>query len=356
MANLKNNDMAVSPVVATLVLIVVAVIGAVAVGTILGTFSSDVSKQTNAQGASDASATHILVAGSTTVLPASQILATDYENQHQGIKIDVQGGGSGAGMAAVGQGIADIGASSSLSTVTQYQATYPKLQYNQIGARSVVWIVNSASTIKAMNATDMKAFIPTGTAPAAGNLTGMTILVQRSDASGTESTAAGFVGASGYSGDNAFDAMPAAATKAVNGNAGVITEINGNSAGNEIGFVDLGYVFDTAGNPKTTATSIKVLPVEDASGIFYGPSTAGASYVGSTLRAAALQSVKDMNAGTSQVKNAITNYPQKLDSGLYYVTNGAPSSVVSNFIQYAQSPNGGADLQSAGDFSLAEIS
>ncbi len=31
-----NNDMAVSPIVATLILIVVAVIGAVAVGTIIG--------------------------------------------------------------------------------------------------------------------------------------------------------------------------------------------------------------------------------------------------------------------------------------------------------------------------------
>ena len=51
-ANMKrmNNDMAVSPIVATLVLIVVAVIGAVAVGTIMGSFSTQVSKQANAQG------------------------------------------------------------------------------------------------------------------------------------------------------------------------------------------------------------------------------------------------------------------------------------------------------------------
>ena len=35
---MKENEHAVSPIVATLVLIVVAVVGAVAVGTIMGTF------------------------------------------------------------------------------------------------------------------------------------------------------------------------------------------------------------------------------------------------------------------------------------------------------------------------------
>ena len=65
-----NHDMAVSPIVATLVLIVVAVIGAVAVGTIMGTFSSDVSKQANAGQAASASQTQVLVAGSTTLQPA----------------------------------------------------------------------------------------------------------------------------------------------------------------------------------------------------------------------------------------------------------------------------------------------
>ena len=76
-ANMKrmNNDMAVSPIVATLVLIVVAVIGAVAVGTIMGTFSTSVSKNVNAQQASSASQSEILVAGSTTVDPITRAAA-----------------------------------------------------------------------------------------------------------------------------------------------------------------------------------------------------------------------------------------------------------------------------------------
>ena len=159
MANLKqNNDMAVSPIVATLVLIVVAVIGAVAVGTIMGTFSTDVSKQAQTGQVSSASNTEILVAGSTTVQPASILLAQDYEKLHQGIQIDVQGGGSGAGIAAAGQGIADVGASSSALTAANL-ATYPNLQSYQIGARAVVWIVNSHSLATTTNAAELLKFV-----------------------------------------------------------------------------------------------------------------------------------------------------------------------------------------------------
>ncbi len=110
-----NNDMAVSPIVATLVLIVVAVIGAVAVGTIMGSFSTQVSKQANAGQASSASQTEILVAGSTTLQPVEINLASDYAKINPGIQVNVQGGSSGVGVTAVATGIADIGASSDCS-------------------------------------------------------------------------------------------------------------------------------------------------------------------------------------------------------------------------------------------------
>src|SRR5208283_4696421 len=99
-ANMKrmNNEMAVSPIVATLVLIVVAVIGAVAVGTIMGTFSSSVSKQANASQANTASQTEILVAGSTTVDPITQAAAKVYSATNPGVKITSQAIASGAGI------------------------------------------------------------------------------------------------------------------------------------------------------------------------------------------------------------------------------------------------------------------
>ena len=352
MANLKhmNNDMAVSPIVATLVLIVVAVIGAVAVGTIMGTFSSDVSKKTNAEGASTASATHILVAGSTTVQPASILLVQAYEKEHPGIQIDVQGGGSGAGISAVGQNIADIGASSSALTAANMQ-TYPNLQAYQIGSRAVVWIVNSACTETTITKADMATWIGTGVSGTflqnGGVATTIDTLVQRVDASGTESTAAAWVNAAGFSGDNAFDNV-AIKTKPMNGNPGVVTEINSNGGTNELGFADLGYVYDSSGNKKSTATNVKVLAPKDAVNTY----PAASALVGATLRKDGLTSAKNkINA----VAQGVADYPQALTSQLLYITNGAPSSVIKNFIQFAQSPDGGVQLQAAGDYSNSEM-
>jgi len=54
----------------------------------------------------------IVVAGSTSVQPYAEVLAEEFEHQHSENGIDVQGGGSTAGVTAVESGIADIGMSS----------------------------------------------------------------------------------------------------------------------------------------------------------------------------------------------------------------------------------------------------
>jgi len=54
----------------------------------------------------------ITIAGSTSVQPFAEKLAEVYMHQHPQIRIDVQGGGSSAGIFAAEQGAADLGASS----------------------------------------------------------------------------------------------------------------------------------------------------------------------------------------------------------------------------------------------------
>ena len=71
----------------------------------MGTFSTDVSKQANAWQAASASQTQVLVAGSTTLFPAELNLQSDYQKANSGFQLNVQGGGSGAGVAAVTSGI-----------------------------------------------------------------------------------------------------------------------------------------------------------------------------------------------------------------------------------------------------------
>ena len=54
----------------------------------------------------------LCIAGSTSVQPFAEKLAEIYMHRHPGVRIDVQGGGSSAGIYAATQGAADLGASS----------------------------------------------------------------------------------------------------------------------------------------------------------------------------------------------------------------------------------------------------
>ncbi|HJX35744.1 MAG TPA: phosphate ABC transporter substrate-binding protein [Dehalococcoidales bacterium] len=54
----------------------------------------------------------VVIAGSTSVQPFAEVLAQDYMASHPGISIDIQGGGSAAGIMATQSGTTDIGMSS----------------------------------------------------------------------------------------------------------------------------------------------------------------------------------------------------------------------------------------------------
>jgi len=171
--------------VATLVLIVVAVVGAVAVGTIVGTFSSDVADKNNAGDVAGASATEILVVGSTTVQPASEALAKEYMKLHPGIKITVQGGGSGAGVTAAGEGIADIGSASRHVKGTELEG-YPLLQEHQIGGSAVVMICNGGLTLNDVTVDDIRDAYENNTF--SDTLSSASVAVARAESSGTQDT------------------------------------------------------------------------------------------------------------------------------------------------------------------------
>ncbi|MCL2150767.1 MAG: phosphate ABC transporter substrate-binding protein [Coriobacteriia bacterium] len=58
------------------------------------------------------SETRVIIAGSTSVQPYAEILAEDFLNLRPDIEVDIQGGGSSAGITAVQTGAAEIGMSS----------------------------------------------------------------------------------------------------------------------------------------------------------------------------------------------------------------------------------------------------
>jgi len=335
-----NNDMAVSPIVATLVLIVVAVIGAVAVGTIMGTFSSDVSKKASADQAGSASQTEILIAGSTTVQPASEQIAKDYMSNNPGIKVTVQGGGSGAGWTSTLNSIVDIGAMSEdyKANPTKYVVpTGTTINQYKIGGSGIVIITNAdspANTTANITKADLKSIYSTTSAALPTNITAGTTVVTRADASGTADTFFKYIGYS--SGQQTPAAMTGAYVYQATGNEGVISEVS--STAKSIGFADMGYVFSSS-TTSGYVSGIQIVGLEDN------------GFQGVVTKAQIKTGCKDyLNNG----KVSTGDYP--LVRGLYYITNGEPSAVVKNYIQFAQSPGAQADFAAAGMFSNADLS
>jgi len=380
-ANMKrmNNEMAVSPIVATLVLIVVAVIGAVAVGTIMGTFSTSVSKQANSAQAGSASQTEILVAGSTTVDPITQLAGKLYTAQNPGIKVTSQAIASGAGVQAVGNGIADIGAVSE-TVKPAWTTQFPNLQQYQIGEGAIAIITNAAKpgVTGTLTYADQQAlFLPT-TDPNNGGSTdsavvkswGYAPVVIRADSSGTATTFYGYLGNSSQqtSGLENFTA--------VNGNSGVISAVG--STNYAIGFADYGDSVNAASSVSGYSPTIKIVTYSDATGQVYPAASTTDAYhydtaANITANWNALRSeakaiygaTVETSAGLpAQSGSAEKAWNESLFRPLIYLTNGQPSSGVINYIHYVQSgpidtTNTGAKegiFQETNNFGLADIS
>lgn len=316
---LFNNDKAVSPIVATLVLIVVAIAGAAAVGTIMGSFSSDVSDSASADQAASSASTELLIAGSTTVQPVSEKLAEAYMEEHSGVKVTVQGGGSGAGVSSTGMDIVDIGAASRAVKDTEL-TTYPDLQTYQIGASAVVVIANeNAMTDFNCSKEELEDLFLNDTSDSSGNFSDDIVPYQRAEESGTEDTFTEYLGGK--------DASINSSIKGATGNAGVLEAVQDDDNG--VGFVDYGYA--------DGADGIKILGIYD--GKMYYPVDSDA--------------IKDELGATGS--NEGKYYPHGLTRPLNYITNGNPTSMEKAFIDFARSPGATQYFDEVGYFSITSI-
>ncbi len=84
----------------------------------------------------------IIVAGSTSVQPFAEVLAEEYMSQHPDVTIDVQGGGSAAGIMAALSGTADIGMSS-----RELKAEEKSLWYVEIARDGLAVIVHPSNPV-----------------------------------------------------------------------------------------------------------------------------------------------------------------------------------------------------------------
>lgn len=323
-----DNEAAVSPIVATLVLIVVAVVGAVAVGTIMGTFSNDVSSQANAGDVAGASATEILIAGSTTVQPVSELLAEGYMEGHSGVKVSVQGGGSGAGVASAGMGIVDIGAASRNMKSTE-TAKYTDLVAHPIGGSIVVAIVPTGTDVTALTTADDGAALVAVFNETDSSWTSVT----REEESGTEDSFVDWC----ISVDGNFEL---AEDVECTGNQGVVDYVaSKTSSDSVIGFCDYSYA-------KANSDSVDIVMINaEAEGDF----EKDAKKLVSTYISSGNADATDCDQPSD------IEYPIGLSRVLNYITGPNPSSIVNDYLTFATSPGAITYFEEAGYWAIVQL-
>jgi phosphate transport system substrate-binding protein len=401
---------AVSPVVATLILIIVAIVGAVAVGLIVSGIGTQTSKNANVGNDQSQAQTQILIGGSASMLPAVQAAATAYGSAN-GINVIVQAGGSGAGYEGVAENVLNIGDVGAYSSVVSAISQYPSanLQAVEVGGSGIVVILNEVTgsslagctgiTVQALQALYKDGYgqiAPACTGTGATSLidvtggagaailtpqtspTGATVTaVSRSDLpSGAEDTFCSYVGSICSSTSNNVNPLPGVTET---GDSGVLTEVQ-NTKG-AIGFVDLGFAEGAATNPGQTqvVTGITIAElqatdtaaytqVECSSGSFtstgLNPSTGvgdGDCYAPTGTSTVALDNY--MKYSLSETTSGSYVYPDVasgtsstgLTRTFWMVTSGAPSTIEQAFITYIRSPAATSFWTNAGFYSIYSL-
>ena len=96
-------------------------------------------------GCSQKSTAEIIIAGSTSVQPYAEVVAEEYSILHPGTEIDIQGGGSSAGITAAQSGVANIGMSS-----RSLKDEEKGLWYVEIARDGLAIVVNPANNVQGL--------------------------------------------------------------------------------------------------------------------------------------------------------------------------------------------------------------
>lgn len=92
----------------------------------------------------------VIIAGSTSIQPFAEVLAEVYTQMHKGVKFNVQGGGSSAGIRAVQNGVCNIGMSS-----RELNAQEQGLNEIIIAYDGIVIIVNQKNPVKNLSLNEL---------------------------------------------------------------------------------------------------------------------------------------------------------------------------------------------------------
>ncbi|MEN6609805.1 MAG: PstS family phosphate ABC transporter substrate-binding protein [Methanoregulaceae archaeon] len=285
------------------------------------------------------SSVNLTLGGSTTIQPISELLAREYMADHPGVRIQVLGGGSGAGVTNTVTGQFDIGAISRPLEDSE-KKSYPNLSTYQIGGSAIVVIASRDFPSDQITYAELRKLYGSTNDDVRSDpaLQDIQTVVQRSDASGTEEVFAQWL--FGKQVKNLVSALNTTDTSATgpvrhitaDGNTGMIDAVKKNSG--SIGFVDFGYA---EGN-----TGVRILKIVDNGSTIALPGNI------SNIHDAVLFELSHQN-------DASTEYVEKLTRPLNYIVRGEPSAEERKFITYSQSADVTKYFNEVGYFSLADI-
>ena len=253
-------------------------------------------KTTTAAPASSGEKQTIRISGSTTVLPIVQKAADQYMAGHPDADIQVSGGGSGVGIQAIGTRTVDIGMSSREVTENE-MAKYPSFVVTSVAQDGIAVVVNPANTIRYITLDQVKQIylgkITKWTEIAGAEVPGTNnqiVVIGRDSASGTRTY---------FDETVLLKATPTRQMLEKNSNGAVLQTVA--QTPGSIGYISIGFV----------SGDVRALPVW---------------YNADKIIPASLENVKNKS------------YPVSRD--LYLITNGQPSGLAGDFIQYILSPEG----------------
>lgn len=241
-------------------------------------------------GCGDRSKAGIILAGSTSVQPFAEALAEEYMHLNKGSTIDIQGGGSAAGIMAAQTDTADIGMSSRDLTVSE-----KSLWYVEIAKDGLAVIVNPKNPLTSLTLSQVRD-IYTGKVSNWGQFGGANSkihIITREEGSGTRSSFESLV-----MGKDLI--TPAAMVQDSNGAVRMLVEDDPNA----VGFISMGLV-----NSKVKALSLD---------------------------------------GVEATHENILNGSYKLSRPFLFITHTQPTGQVKQFIDFTLSPEGQKILAAEG--------
>jgi phosphate transport system substrate-binding protein len=243
----------------------------------------------------------VQLAGSTSVQPVAQALAQAYMANNSGVTVNVAGGGTAAGITAVGTGTAQIGDASANLTASQL-AQYPNLKPTPICVDAIAIIVNPHNSVTNLTLNQVRD-IYTGTVTnwnQVGGTNAQIHVVNREQGSGTR------------------DGVQKIVLKGGNFSAGGIQQ-------------------SSTGAMKTTVAT-------DSDAIGYIATNA----VDNSVKALNINNVAPTYNNIADGSYVIQRY-------FLFVTNGSPTGLAASFINYTLSPGGQTILKAQGEVSLNDV-